>query len=160
MQPSYVKRSPERANLEEALRKMKAQIPLKSEIAINGKAQATSESLAQPMPTDHATTFTRYPMATKEQVSEAIESALKAKKKWQQMSFKDRAAIFLKAADLVSTKYRYELMAATMLGQAKNIWQGEIDSAAELADFFRLNVSFAAEIMERQPPLDAEGQWR
>ncbi|TPX12623.1 uncharacterized protein E0L32_000800 [Thyridium curvatum] len=157
--PSYVKGSPERAKLEEALRKMKAQIPLKSEVTINGKVQATSQSLVQPMPTDHATMFASYPMATKEQVSEAIESALKAKKKWQQTSFKDRAAIFLKAADLISTKYRYELMAATMLGQAKNIWQGEIDSAAELADFFRLNVSFAAEIMERQPPLEAEGQW-
>lgn len=72
----------------------------------------------------------------------------------------DRAAIFLKAADLVTNKYRYELIAATMLGQGKNIWQAEIDAAAELADFFRLNCNFAAELLDRQPTWGTDGMWR
>lgn len=111
------------------------------------------------MPGEHATTFTSDPQTTKEQVSKAIESALKAKKSWEQTPFVDRAAIFLKAAELVAGKYRYELIAATMLGQGKNIWQGEVDAAAELADFFRLNCNYAAEIMERQPDRGSDGMW-
>lgn len=71
------------------------------------------------------------------------------------MSFHDRASIFLRAAELVSGKYRYELMAATMLGQGKNPWQAEIDAAAELADFFRYNVAFAQEIYDKQPTVNS-----
>jgi 1-pyrroline-5-carboxylate dehydrogenase len=111
------------------------------------------------LPAEHATTFTNYTLATKEQVSSAIESALKAKKDWENTPFVDRAAIFLKAAELVTTKYRFELIAATMLGQGKNIWQAEIDAAAELADFFRLNCNFAAELLERQPTRGTDGMW-
>jgi 1-pyrroline-5-carboxylate dehydrogenase len=90
----------------------------------------------------------------------AIEASLKAKQDWENTPFVDRAAIFLKAADLVSTKYRYELIAATMLGQGKNIWQAEIDAAAELADFFRLNCNFAAELLEKQPARGSDSMWR
>ena len=118
-----------------------------------------SKSLDQPLPAEHATKFTSYPLATKEQVSTAIESALKAKRSWEETPFVDRASIFLKAAELVTTKYRYDLIAATMLGQGKNIWQGEIDAAAELADFFRLNCNFAAQLMERQPTRGSDGMW-
>lgn len=67
----------------------------------------------------------------------AIDLALAAKSKWELLPFADRAAVFLKAADLISTKYRHDLMAATMLGQGKNAWQAEIDAAAELCDFLR-----------------------
>lgn len=67
----------------------------------------------------------------------AIESALAAKSTWESLPFADRAAIFLKAADLISGKYRYKLLAATILGQGKNVWQAEIDAAAELIDFLR-----------------------
>ncbi len=70
-------------------------------------------------------------------MNEAIEAALAAKPAWESLPFADRAAVFLKAADLISGKYRYEIMAATMLGQGKNAWQAEIDSAAELCDFLR-----------------------
>lgn len=104
-------------------------------------------------------TFTNYPLATKEQVSTAIESALKAKQSWQDTPFVDRVAIFQRAAELVTTKYRYDLIAATMLGQGKNVWQGEIDAAAELADFFRLNCNYAAEILEKQPDRGSDGMW-
>ncbi len=65
-------------------------------------------------------------------IQDAIQSALNAKKGWESMPFSDRAAIFLKAADLLSTKYRYKVLAATMIGQGKNAWQAEIDAAAEL----------------------------
>lgn len=67
----------------------------------------------------------------------AIESALASKPAWESLPFADRAAVFLKAADLISGKYRYQLLAATILGQGKNAWQAEIDAAAELIDFLR-----------------------
>lgn len=157
--PSYERGSVERAKLEEVLTRMKSQIPCQSEILFNGSSQKIAKAWDQPLPADHKTTFTSYPLATKEQVSAAIESALKAKKSWENTAFVDRAAIFLKAAELVSTKYRYELIAATMLGQGKNIWQGEVDAAAELADFFRLNCNYAAEILEKQPERGSDGMW-
>jgi 1-pyrroline-5-carboxylate dehydrogenase len=72
-----------------------------------------------------------------ENVAKAIESALQAKASWETLPFSDRAAVFLRAADLIAGKYRYKLMAATMLGQGKNAWQAEIDAAAELVDFLR-----------------------
>jgi 1-pyrroline-5-carboxylate dehydrogenase len=84
---------------------------------------------------------------------------LAAKPAWETLPFADRAAVFLKAADLISTKYRYEIMAATMLGQGKNAWQAEIDAAAELCDFFRFNVKFAEELYHQQPPLNSSGVW-
>lgn len=157
--PTYERGSPERAGLEAVLKRMKSQLPLKSEIFYNGMSQPASKSLAQPLPAEHAKTFTNFPLASKEQVRTAIESALKAKKSWENTAFVDRAAIFLKAAELVSGKYRHELIAATMLGQGKNIWQGEVDAAAELADFFRLNCNYAAEILEKQHERGTNGMW-
>lgn len=157
--PTYERGSPERAKLEEALKRLQSQLPLQSQIVINGTSQPVAKSWDQPLPAEHATTFTSYPLASKEQVAAAIESALAAKKSWEQTPFVDRAAIFLKAAELVSTKYRYDLIAATMLGQGKNIWQGEVDAAAELADFFRLNCNYAAELLERQPTRGSDGMW-
>ena len=79
----------------------------------------------------------KYSNASTEHVKQAIESALAAKPAWESLPFADRAAVFLKAADLISSKYRYDIMAATMLGQGKNAWQAEIDAAAELCDFLR-----------------------
>lgn len=110
------------------------------------------------MPSEVNTIFAKYDSYTKQEVSEAITSALEAKQAWQDMPFNDRAAIFLRAAELVSGKYRFEIMAATMLGQGKNAWQAEIDAAAELADFYRFNVAYAQEIYEKQPTLHAPGQ--
>lgn len=109
------------------------------------------------MPAEKASVLATYVPATEEQVDAAIASAIAAKKEWADMSFYDRAAIFLRAADLVSDKYRYEIMAATMLGQGKNAWQAEIDAAAETADFFRFNVAFAQELLDKQPTINAEG---
>jgi 1-pyrroline-5-carboxylate dehydrogenase len=157
--PTYAKGSPERARIEEALKRLRSQLPLKSEVFFNGTSQSTSKSWNQPLPAEHATTFTNYPLISKDQITTSIESALKAKKSWEQTAFVDRAAIFLRAAELVATKYRYDLIAATMLGQGKNIWQGEVDAAAELADFFRLNCNYAAEILGKQPERGSDGMW-
>ena len=84
---------------------------------------------------------------------------MRAKKLWSDTPFEDRAAIFLKAADLIAGKYRYDIMAATMLGQGKNAWQAEIDAAAELVDFLRFNVKFAEELYSQQPELHSSGVW-
>jgi 1-pyrroline-5-carboxylate dehydrogenase len=84
-------------------------------------------------------------------VKKAINAALKAKEKWASLSWENRANIFLKAADLISTKYRAEICAATMLGQSKNPFQAEIDAACELIDFLRFNVHFLSEIYSQQP---------
>ncbi|KAE8376620.1 putative pyrroline-5-carboxylate dehydrogenase [Aspergillus bertholletiae] len=157
--PLYLRGSQERAKVEEALTQLRSQLPVRSEVFYNGVAQSVSKSVDQPMPSEHATTFTNYPLASKEQVAASIESALKAKKSWEETPFVDRAAIFLKAAELATGKYRYELIAATMLGQGKNVWQGEIDAAAELADFFRQNCNFAAELLEKQPTRGTDGMW-
>lgn len=158
--PLYKRGSEERSKLEEALVKLRSQLPVQSSIYYNGQAQKSAQSWDQPLPAEHQTTFTNYPLATKEQTKAAIDAALGAKQSWQDTPFVDRAAIFLKAAELVTGKYRYDLIAATMLGQGKNIWQGEIDAAAELADFFRLNCNYAAEILERQPTRGSDGMWR
>ncbi|KAJ5241897.1 Aldehyde/histidinol dehydrogenase [Penicillium citrinum] len=155
--PLYKRGSEERSKLEEALVKLRSQLPVQSSIYYNGQAQKSAQSWDQPLPAEHQTTFTNYPLATKEQTKAAIDAALGAKQSWQDTPFVDRAAIFLKAAELVTGKYRYDLIAATMLGQGKNIWQGEIDAAAELADFFRLNCNYAAEILERQPTRGSDG---
>lgn len=156
----YVKGSPERLKLVAALKdlreKLPVQVPARGGI-VNSKPQTNGRIVSMSMPSEHGSTFAQYVDASESDVSAAIESALSAKSAWQDMPFTDRAAIFLRAAELVSGKYRYELMAATMLGQGKNAWQAEIDAAAELADFFRFNVGFAQEIYDKQPTINSHG---
>jgi delta 1-pyrroline-5-carboxylate dehydrogenase len=76
------------------------------------------------------------------------------------LPFAERASVFLKAADLISTKYRYDIMAATMVGQGKNAWQAEIDAAAELCDFLRFNVKYAEDTYGHQPVHNSPGVWK
>lgn len=92
-------------------------------------------------------------------VEKAIEAALAAKPAWEAMPWEQRAAIFLKAAELLSTTYRYEINAATMLCQSKNCYQAEIDSACEFIDFLRFNVQYMSEIYSEQPPVNSKGIW-
>jgi 1-pyrroline-5-carboxylate dehydrogenase len=110
-------------------------------------------------PSSHKSVVANYHSATPEITKEAITSALEAKKQWESMPWNDRASIFLKAADLIAGKWRYKLMAATMLGQGKNAWQAEIDAAAELIDFLRFNVQYANELYSIQPPMNSKGVW-
>ena len=114
----------------------------------------------QVMPHDHANHLASYHAATPEIVEGAIKDALAAKEAWEELPWADRAAIFLKAADLVAGKYRYEIMAATMLGQGKNAWQAEIDAAAELADFLRFGVKYVEDMYAIQPPRNSQGVWK
>ena len=126
--------------------------------SIPASSQSSGKNESTIIPSEVNTTFANYSPDSKEEVLAAIDSALKAKQAWQDTPFTDRAAIFLRAAELVSGKYRFEIMAATMLGQGKNPWQAEIDAAAELADFFRFNVAYAQEIYEKQPTIHSAGQ--
>ena len=111
------------------------------------------------MPAKHAHILAKYHEADEKLTAEAINGALKAKAQWESMPLNERATVFLKAADLLSSKYRYEVMAATILGQGKNAWQAEIAAAAELCDFWRFNAAFAEEIYATQPALHSPGIW-
>jgi acyl-CoA reductase-like NAD-dependent aldehyde dehydrogenase len=113
---------------------MLSQAPFEVPCIIDGKTIKTGDVQTQIMPHDHARVLAKYHAATPELVQQAIDGALKAKTAWEELPWADRAAIFLKAADLIAGKYRYELMAATMLGQGKNAWQAEIDAAAEVSE--------------------------
>ncbi|THH05706.1 hypothetical protein EW145_g4598 [Phellinidium pouzarii] len=119
----------------------------------------TGKLAKQPIPAEHAQHLCVYHEADPATVAAAIDGALAAHANWEALPWADRAAIFLKAADLVSGKYRYQLMAATMLGQGKNAWQAEIDAAAELSDFFRFGVKFVEELYQQQPPRNSKGAW-
>lgn len=96
-------------------------------------------------------------MADESQLRKAVNSCLEARYSWSRLPFADRANIFLRAADLISGRYRYDLLAATMLGQGKTIFQAEIDAAAELADFLRFNVEFGAAALAYTPISDPDG---
>lgn len=115
--------------------------------------------LTQSNPSSHAPLAT-YSNASAPQIQSAIDSALAAREAWASTPFAERASIFLKAADLISTKYRYDIMALTMHGQGKNAFQAEIDSAAELCDFLRFGVKYAEDLYAQQPVHHAPGVWK
>ncbi|KAF2428647.1 delta-1-pyrroline-5-carboxylate dehydrogenase 1 [Tothia fuscella] len=155
----YGKGSPDRQGLIDAIAKFKKQSPVEIPIVVGGKEIKTSSILTQFDPSSHSTTIASYSNASPSDVSSAIDAALAAKPAWEALPFSDKAAIFLKAADLVAGKYRYDIMAATIVGQGKNAWQAEIDSAAELADFLRFNVVYAEKLYSEQPTHNAPGVW-
>src|SRR5689334_696234 len=97
--------------------------------------------------------------ATKADAADAVAAAKRAAPGWRELSFDDRAAVFLKAADLLAGPWRPTLNGATMLGQSKTVYQAEIDAACELIDFWRFNVHFAQQVLSEQPPANARGVW-
>ncbi|MFI0429102.1 L-glutamate gamma-semialdehyde dehydrogenase [Mariniflexile sp. HMF6888] len=125
---------------------------------IGGKEIRTGNTVDISPPHDHQHIIGKYHISEKEHVAKAIESALEARKEWANLEWEQRAAIFLKAADLIAGPYRYKINAATMLAQSKNIHQAEIDAACELIDFLRFNVAFMAQIYKDQPK-STEGVW-
>lgn len=147
---SYAPGSPERKSLKEALAALKKK-SLDIPMYINGKAVKTgkTKSIHPPHETKHV--LGHFHIGTKVHVEKAIESALKVRENWSNMTWETRAHIFLKAADLLATKYRFEMNASTMLGQSKNAYQAEIDAACELIDFLRFNVHFLSQIYQQQP---------
>lgn len=120
-------------------------------IIVDGQRFSSNLIQHQVAPFDHQKKLAKYYWATPEIITKAIEVSQKRKQEWERVPLKERIRLFLAAADLVSGKYRYELNAATMLGQSKTIIQAEIDAAAELADFFRFNAFFAKELLNYQP---------
>lgn len=116
-------------------------------------------TIQQTNPGNHKQILANITQANDNDIKNAIDASNKAKKDWYNLKFYDRAAIFLKAADLVSTKYRYDMLAACMLGQGKSVYQAEIDCITELSDFFRFNVKYADELYRQQPIASAPGVW-
>lgn len=173
----YAKGTAQREGLTAAIQKIKSQPSQAVPLFIGGQAvcasplpvtfydhlqylQVTTDSRGtQVNPASHKTVLATYSKASVNDVKTAVDATLSAKQEWESLPFTARAAIFLKAADLIATKYRYEVMATTMLGQGKNAWQAEIDSAAELVDFLRFNVKYAEELYSNQPVHHAPGVW-
>ncbi|KAI9205160.1 Aldehyde/histidinol dehydrogenase [Polychytrium aggregatum] len=160
---NYAPGSPERAKLEQAIKEIRRDLaekgPYRVPTIVNGEEFFEGDAQAQSMPFEHSTKLCTYHNSSAATIRKAIDTALAAKPAWEAMPFNDRAAIFLKAADLLSVKYRYKLLAATMLGQGKNVWQAEIDAAAELADFWRFNCQYASDIYAQQPTKNSELYW-
>lgn len=149
----YKKGSPERISLEKELdtiKKRKIEIPL----IIGGKEIKTGNTAKVVMPHKHQHVLATYHKATKKEVAMAITAALEAKEAWEALSWLERASISLRIAELISKKYRSLLVAATMLGQDKSVYQAEIDAACETIDFLRYNAYFASKIYTEQPKSD------
>ncbi|HVU92568.1 MAG TPA: L-glutamate gamma-semialdehyde dehydrogenase [Jatrophihabitans sp.] len=152
---SYVPGSPEAASLSAALAELAGQ-PIELPMPIGGAARmAGGPRLTVTAPHRHDLTLGESAQATAADVEAAIGAALAAAPAWQSLPFDERAAVFLRAADLLSTSWRDRLNAATMLGQSKSVQQAEIDAACELADFLRFNVRFARQLLEQQPQSSA-----
>ncbi|HKC58161.1 MAG TPA: aldehyde dehydrogenase family protein, partial [Vicinamibacterales bacterium] len=147
---SYLPGSPERAALKERLKAMAGEridIP----VVIGGREIRTGRTHETVMPHDHKHVLADWHAAGAEHVREAIAAATRAAREWASWRWEDRAAVFLRAAELLTTTWRQTLNAATMLGQSKTVFQAEIDSASELIDFLRFNACFAQELYAEQP---------
>jgi 1-pyrroline-5-carboxylate dehydrogenase len=154
---SYAPGSPERTELKARLKSMadeRIEIPL----VIGGKEIRTGKKQQSVMPFNHGHVLADWHMAEPKHIQMAIKAALDAHKEWSSWPFEDRAAVLLKAAEYLATSSRATVNAATMLGQAKTVFQSEIDAACELIDFWRFNVGFAQELYAEQP-IDGPGVW-
>ena len=150
---AYKKGSLERERIFAAIKLAKSEaidIPM----IINGKEVFTDNKIAIHPPHDHQFLLGHYNRGNEKNVEDAIDAALAARKGWANMSWKQRASIFLRAAGMISGPYRARINAATMLGQSKSVHQAEIDAACELADFLRFNVQYMTEIFNEQPNSD------
>ncbi|MCU0434454.1 MAG: L-glutamate gamma-semialdehyde dehydrogenase [Bacteroidia bacterium] len=154
---SYAPGSAERNELQQMLATLRGQ-ELDIPMYIGGQEVRSGNLIRLAPPHDHKHTLGHFHKSDKAHVQQAIDAALAAREKWVNLSWEHRASIFLKAADLIAGPYRAKLNAATMLGQSKNAYQAEIDSACEIIDFLRFNVQFMTEIY-RQQPHSAPGMW-
>src|SRR6187397_540262 len=147
---SYAPGSPERKRLKEVLAELKKE-QIDVPMYIGSKEVRTNKKGTLHPPHEIAHTLGTYSEGDEKHVKQAIDAALAAKESWATMDWETRANIFLKAAELMSTKYRHLMNGTTMLGQSKNAFQAEIDAACELIDFLRFNVHFLSEIYKQQP---------
>jgi len=155
---AYAPGTPEREALQStltALQSQQVEVPL----YIGGEQIKTDVKKNLNPPHNHRHVLGHYYEGDASHVEQAINAALGAKYAWENMAWEQRASIFLKAAELIAGKYRYQMNAATMLAQSKTAHQSEIDAVCEIVDFLRFNVKYMAEIYEQQPPISPEGVW-
>jgi len=149
--------SPEKKELKEKLAEMAGQV-VDIPLVIGGKEIRTGDTANVVMPHDHGHILATYHKAGPEEIRKAIDASQEAFKEWAAWPWEDRAAVFLKAAELLASTWRSTINASTMLGQSKTAHQAEIDAAAEMVDFFRFNCHFAQELYEEQPT-SSKGIW-
>lgn len=156
---TYAPGTPERELLKAKLAEMENQL-VDIPLIIGGKEIRTGNTGNIVLPHNHRKIIGKYHKAGEKEVQMAIDAAMEAYKIWSVMEWQDRAAIFSRAADMITlTDWRYIINAATMLGQSKNAHQAEIDAACETADFFRFNLYYANKIYQEQPPYSPRGMW-
>jgi len=155
---SYAPNSPERTELLAMYDKMYHQEPIDIPMYIGSEKIYTSTKKNLNSPHDHKKLLGKYNVGEAKHVEAAIQKALEAKEAWAALPWEERAAIFLRAADLLAGPFRAKINAATMLAQSKNVFQAEIDAACELIDFFRFNVQYMSEIYREQPE-SLPGMW-
>jgi 1-pyrroline-5-carboxylate dehydrogenase len=153
----YAPGSPERASLQARLKAMEGERP-EIAVVIDGKEIRSGEAAKAVSPHKHAHVTATYHKSTPDDVRAAIASGKRAWREWSEWTWEERAAVFLKAADLLATTHRDTINAATMLGQSKTVFQAEIDAACELIDFLRFNTQFARELCAEQP-ISGPGMW-
>jgi 1-pyrroline-5-carboxylate dehydrogenase len=154
---NYAPGSSERKALKEAIQDARSKV-LDIPMYIGDQEVRSGKTADLRPPHDHQHVLGSYHISEASHVTQAIDAALAAKPKWEALTWEQRAAIFLKAAELIAGPYRAKLNAATMLGQSKNAYQAEIDSACEIIDFLRFNVYFMSQIYAEQPQ-SAKGIW-
>ncbi len=151
--------SPERAAVRRALDDLASAAPHQLPLHVGGEdIEGTGKPFTVTAPHRHQLVLGEGHTATEAEVTSAIDAALRARREWAEASFESRAAVFLRAADLLAGPWRARVNAATMLGQSKTVFQAEIDAAAELVDFWRFNVHFAAHLNDEQP-ISPPGVW-
>ncbi len=151
--------SPERAAVRRAIDDLTASAPHRLPLHIDGSdVEGTGKPFTVTAPHRHQLVLGEGHTATESEVTAAVDAALRAGREWAEASFESRAAVFLRAADLLAGPWRARVNAATMLGQSKTVYQAEIDAAAELVDFWRFNVHFAAHLNDDQP-ISPPGVW-
>ena len=155
----YAPGSPERASLEVALVELAGTRHELPHTIGGARVVGTGEKIEVRQPHAHRKVLGVIRGASKRDAAAAVDAAVAAAPAWRDLSFDDRAAILLKAADLLAGPWRARVNAATMLGQSKTAYQAEIDAACELIDFWRFNVHFARQILEEQPPANSRGLW-
>ncbi len=155
---AYAPGSPERKELQSALKDARAK-QIDVPMYIGSEEVRTGKTRPMSPPHDHQHILGHFHEGDASHVEQAINAALGAKYAWENMAWEQRAAIFLKAADLLAGPYRAKINAATMLAQSKNAMQAEIDAACEFIDFLRFNVKYMTEIYAQQPPISGNGVW-
>ncbi|MEJ8637634.1 MULTISPECIES: L-glutamate gamma-semialdehyde dehydrogenase [Streptomyces] len=156
---SYAPGTPERSRLEAKLKEL-AENPIDLPMTIGGvRRMGGGERVDVVQPHNHTAVIGTFAAATQQDAQDAVDAALAAAPAWRAMSFDDRAAIILRAAELLAGPWRETLAASTMLGQSKTAQQAEIDTPCELVDFWRFNVSYARDLLAEQPPANSPGVW-